>query len=389
VNHSVDGDVRIVELHGRTDIRRFLDLPHRIYRDDPHWVAPLRREVRKLIDPKANPFFEHGEAALWLAQRGDEVVGRVSAQINRLHLEIHKDATGNFGFLEAVDDPAVFAALLGAAEAWLRRRGMRRVLGPYSPSINDEIGALIKGFGEPPMLGMAYSAPYYASRIEAAGYRKAMDVHALRWEARGEALRELDRHDRVTGRMLKDRRFRVRPIDMHRFEEEMRLAIDVYNDAWSENWGFVPATEEEVKHLIQMVRPIIIPDLVLLGEVDGQVDGIFISIPNLNEMITDLNGRLVPFGWAKLLWRLKTSPFASGRVMLAGVRKIHRQSPISTGLISWMLSETMRVLRARGFHWVELSWVLENNTRSMSLCQRAGGKLYKTYRIYEKPLDPA
>jgi len=176
---------------------------------------------------------------------------------------------------------------------------------------------------------------------------------------------------------------------MHRFEEEMRLAIDVYNDAWSENWGFVPATEEEVKHLIQMVRPIIIPDLVLLGEVDGQVDGIFISIPNLNEMITDLNGRLVPFGWAKLLWRLKTSPFASGRVMLAGVRKIHRQSPISTGLISWMLSETMRVLRARGFHWVELSWVLENNTRSMSLCQRAGGKLYKTYRIYEKPLDPA
>jgi hypothetical protein len=263
---------------------------------------------------------------------------------------------------------------------------MERVLGPFSPSINDEIGVLVSGFGEPAMLGMAYSPPYYARRIEEAGYRKAKDVHAFRWDVRGKASRELDRLDRVTDRMRRNGRYRVRPIDMHRFAAELRLAIEIYNDAWSENWGFVPVTEREVDYLIQMVRPVIIPELVLLGEVDGKPDAMFISLPNLNEVVGDLDGRLLPLGWAKLLWRLRTHSFTSGRVMLAGVRKVHHHSPVSAGLMSWMLADTIRIGRARGFHWAELSWVIEDNLRSMALCRRAGGQLYKTYRIYEKPL---
>lgn len=378
--------IRITEMRSRRDRRQFLAIPYALYRNDPHWVAPLQREVLKLIDPRRNPFFEHGEACFWIAWRGDTPVGRISAQINHLHLSIHKDSTGNFGFLEAIDDPMVFEALLDTAEAWLRKRGMSRVRGPYSLSINDEIGVLISGFDAPPVIGMAYTPRYYIERLEAAGYGKAKDVHALRFDMDGDNIREVDRLERVTARLKADRRFRVRSIDMNRFEEEMRLAIEIYNDAWSDNWGFVPVTDGEVKHLIASIKPIIRPEYILLGEVDGKLEGIFISVPNLNEVIADLGGRLLPFGWAKLLWRLKMRPFKSGRVVLAGVRKVHRNSLVSPALLSWMLARTISTGRALGIDWLELSWVIEDNVRSMALCQRAGGRVYKTYRVYKKTL---
>jgi hypothetical protein len=378
--------ISIREVAGRRDLRRFLDLPAVLYRGDPLWVAPLRREVAALLDRRRNPFFEHGEAAFWLAWRGDGVVGRISAQINRLHLETYGDATGNFGFFEIEDDPEVAAALLGTAEAWLHARGMRRIVGPYSLSINDEIGVLVAGFDRPAVVGMSYAPPYYAERLAGAGYAKAKDVHALLFDMRGEDIREVDRLGRVTERLQQGARFTIRPIDMARFGEEMRRAIEIYNDAWSDNWGFVPITPREVEHLVAQVRLIIDPDFVLLGEVDGTLEGIFITLPNLNEKIADLGGRLLPFGWAKLLWRLKRQPFRSGRVLLAGVRKSRRGSRISPALLSQMLAHTIRTGRAKGIEWLELSWVIEDNARSMALCQRAGGRVYKTYRIYEKGL---
>ncbi len=342
--------------------------------------------MKKLLSRTKNPFFEHAEACYWIAERDGRPVGRISAQVNRLHLETHRDATGNFGFLEAIDDAAVFEALLATAADWLRARGMKCMLGPYSPSINDEIGVMVAGFGRPSVIGMAYSPRYYAARLEAAGFAKAKDVHALLFDMAGDDIREVDRLKRVTDRVNASGQFTIRPIDMRRFETEMRNAIDVYNDAWSENWGFVPVTEAEVKHLIASVRPIVDPKYVLLGEVDGELEAIFMTLLNLNEAIADLGGRLAPFGWAKLLWRLKRRPFKSGRVMLAGVRRRHRNSLLSPALLSQMLARTIETGRVSGVDWLELSWILEDNARSMALCRRAGGRIYKTYRIYEKPL---
>lgn len=376
--------VRIAEVRDRRDRRRFLEVPDLVYRGDPHWIPPLRREARKLIDPRRNPFFEHGEACFWIAWRGDTAVGRISAQINRLHLETHGDATGHFGLLEAIDDAAVFEALLAAAETWLKSRGMTRGLGPMSLSINDEIGVLVSGFDRPAVVGMAYSPPYYAGRLEAAGYVKAKDLHALIFDLHGAENRGIERLARIAGRSRAERRFRVRPIDMRRFAAEMARAIEVYNDAWSDNWGFVPVTPREVAHLASTVRPIIRPEHVLFGEVDGTLEGIFVMLPNLNEAIADLGGRLFPLGWAKLLWRLHRRRFRSGRVVLAGVRKAHRDSLLSPALLAEMLARTIETARASGMAWLELSWVLEDNARSMALCQRAGGRVYKTYRLFEK-----
>ena len=377
--------IRISEVRTRSDLQAFLDLPSLIYRNDPHWIPSLRGEIRKILDRRRNPFFDHGEACYWLAWRGGVPVGRISAQVNRLHLDLHQDATGNFGFIEALDDAAVFTGLLNTAERWLRERGMARIVGPYSLSINDEIGLPVSGPDAPPVIGMPHAPRYYLKHLEAAGYRKAKDVHALIFEINGD-IREVDRLERVTARLTADRRFRVRPIDMRRFEEEMREAIEIYNDAWSDNWGFVPVTPREVESLIETVRPIIQPRYVLLGELDGRLEGIFVTLPNLNEMIGDLGGRLLPFGWVKLLWRLKTRPFKSGRVVLAGVRKAHRNSLVSPALLSWVMAHTIRTCRAAGIEWLEFSWVIEDNTRSMALCQRAGGRVYKTYRIYGKDL---
>jgi len=378
--------VELVAVAGRRDLRRFIAFPATIYRHDPNWVPLLDREWRKMLDPRRNPFFEHGEAAFWLAYRGGEPVGRISAQINRLHLDLHRDATGNFGFLEAIDDAEVFAALLGVAEQWLRAGGMSRCLGPYSLSINDEIGLPVWGPASPPMIGMSYAPPYYAARLEEAGYRKAKDVLALRFDFSDRRIRTPEKLAPVTARLKIDRPYRIRPIDLRRFDEELALAIDIYNDAWRDNWGFVPVTAAEVKALAAVIRPFIRPEHIQLAEIDGRMAGFFVMLPNINEITGDLRGRLAPFGWAKLLWRLQTHRFRSGRVLLAGVRTQYRNSLLGSALVSEMLANTLRHCRAAGIEWLELSWILEDNKASLALSRRAGGRDYKTYRIYEKPL---
>ena len=378
--------ILVTEVVTRRDLRRFLEVPDLVYRNDPSWVAPLRREVRKLLDRRRNPFFDHGEASYWLAWRDGKPVGRISAQVNRLHLETHRDATGHFGFLEAIDDPVVFEALLGAAEAWLRGRGLARALGPCSLSMNDEIGVLISGFSHPPVIAMPHAPPYYAGRLEAAGYSKAKDLHAFRLEAdenRNPAISELLRH---AARISRDARVRVRPIDMCRFGAEMRAGIAVYNDGWSANWGFVPVTSREVDHLLATLKRVVDPRGVLLGEIDGRIEGLFVAIPDLNELIADLDGRLLPFGWVKLLWRLRTRSPKGGRIMLAGLTKTHQNSALGAAMLLWMFADIFRTAHALGYRYVEFSWVLEDNTRSIALCERYGGQRYKTYRLYQKSL---
>jgi hypothetical protein len=370
------------------DLRRFIELPHRIYAGDPHWVAPLHNEIRKLLSRKKNPFFLHSDAALWLAWRGAEPVGRISAQINQLHLERYRDATGNFGFLEAFDDQPVFDALLATAETWLRARGMRRAVGPYSLTINDDVGVLISGFDAPPGPLMGHSPPYYPARLEAAGYIKAKDVHAYRLHISEIKPEVRARMRRIGERFNPDGRITLRPLDLKRFEQEMLLVLKIYNDAWQDNWGFLPVTDEEARVLVAAIKQIIRPEQVIIAEMDGRAVGVIASIPNINEIIADLNGRLLPFGWAKFLWRMRMSPPKGARVTLAGTLYELRDSALSGGITTLLLEALVDTYFETGVTDIECGWILEDNKGSNGIT-RLFGTIAKTYRIYQRDLVAA
>ena len=378
--------ITVTALRDWRDRIRFVDLPYRLHGNDPSWVPPLRRDMYRLLDRRRNPFFDHGEACFWLAWRDGTPVGRISAQINHLHLETHRDETGNFGLLEAVDDQAVFAALQGVAENWLRERGMRRILGPYSLSMNDDIGVLVSGFDSPPMVGMPYTPPYYADRLVAEGYIKAKDLHALRLTLADVVTRHLDQLERVTARLRADGRIAVRSLDPSRFAAEMRLALDIYNEAWTHNWGFLPVTEREAKQIIDQLAPVLPPQSVVFALADGEPAAMLIALPNLNEIISDLGGRLFPINWLKLLWRLHFRKPKTARAILTGVRQRYRGSALSTALVTLMLAAILDAGRRANIETVEFSWILEDNRPSLEGCRALGAKLDKLYRIYAKPL---
>jgi len=365
------------------DRRAFLDLPRRIYADDPHWIEPLRKEEAMRIDPRRHAFYEHGEGAFWLARRGAEVVGRIAALVNRLHLEKYDDATGHFGLLEAVDDQAVFDALFAAAGAWLRERGLTRVLGPCNLSINEELGLLVDGFERPPMILMGHARAYYAPRIEAAGFTKAKDLYAF--------LQDIDKPMPESWRTRLDEITRRNETEIYSATRkslfnDLKQAIDIYNDGWSENWGSVPITESETIEFYKAVKPVLIPEAVVFAADKGEPFAIMAAIPNINEAIHDLGGRLLPFGWIKLLWRFRTRRLTSGRIFLLGVRKAY-QGTILGPMMAIMLIESIRdVARGLGIRWAELSWVLEDNKKVIDFLESYGCERYKTYRLYEKAL---
>ena len=377
--------VVVREIAGAKDFKRFVDVPHGVYRDDPDWVPPLRGDALKMFDAKRNPFFLHADGAFWLAERDGRPVGRICAAVNRLHLDLHKDGAGNFGALEAIDDPEVFAALLARAEDWLRARGMAKAVGPYTVSINDEIGILVEGFGTKPSLMMAHTPRYYPARLEAAGYAKAKDVLAYRCAVGPRTDAFAQRFARAQARMRGRERLSVRVMDPKRFADEIRLALDIYNDAWRGNWGFVPVTEDEAKALTHALKPVLDPRGVVFGMIDGAEKGVLIGVPNVNELTADLDGRLFPTGLPKLLWRLWRRPPKSARVMLAGVREDWRHTQLGMALPPMMVAKVIEGGKAYGIEDVELSWVLEDNAPSIALCS-AVGDLAKRYRIYEKSL---
>src|SRR5579863_2913583 len=378
--------IKIAAVTSSGDRRRFVDLPYELHRGNPNWTPPLRRDIHTLLNRRRNPFFDHGEAEFWLAWRDGKPVGRISAQINRLHLETHRDETGNFGMLEAVDDPAVFAALLDTAGAWLRERGMRRLVGPYNLSMNDEIGVLVSGFDTPPMVGMPYAPPYYAERLEEAGYAKAKDLHALRVAVAELVTEHLVQVERVTEQLRAAGRMGQRFLEPKRFAEEMRLALDIYNDAWVDNWGFLPVGEREANALIKQLAPILPPQGVIFGLADGEPAAMLVALPDLNELLADLNGRLFPFGWARLLWRLRFRRPKAARIILAGVRRRYRNSAVSMALVTLMLGTLLKVGRERDVELVEMSWILEDNKASLDGCIAIGARLAKLYRIYGRNL---
>jgi hypothetical protein len=364
----------------------FMRVPHVTQGHDPHWIAPLPLVEGPRLDPKSNPWFQHGEAALWVAERDGAPVGRISAQIDRNHLEIYKDATGFFGFFECVDDQAVADALFATAFDWLREKGMRRCVGPFSFNINDESGLLVDGFNAPPRVAMGHAQPYYQRLVEAAGFSKAVDMRAyltpmdtalpykqLKWLKRG-----LERNPRLA----------VRALDPARYDEDFAAIVDIWRAGWVENWGAIPMTEAEGRHLAKETKLILIPELVAIATVDGKPTAMCMALPDFNEMIRDLKGRLFPFGWAKLLWRVATRrSFVSGtRVILMGVLPEYKNKPMGSLLALLTVGAVRDASLKLRMPVCEMSWVLETNTQTCHSIEDIGGRVYKTYRMYERAL---
>ena len=361
----------------------FLRVPWAIYREDIHWVPPLLAERRDHLNPRKNPFFDRAEAKYWLARRGAETVGRISAQVNHAYLKQHNDATGHFGFLEAEDNAETFQALLSAAEGWLREKGMRRATGPFSLSINDESGLLIEGFDAPPSIMMGYARPYYGDRLAEAGYKKAKDLICYRYmtdlENSPQVATFLKRAKQIDGLV-------IRHLDMRRYRSELANIIDIFNDAWSDNWGFVPLSDAEIRHMSKMLRPLVRSQNFAIAELDGKPVAMAVSLPNLNEAIADLGGRLLPFGWAKLLWRVRLKTIKTARMPLMGVRKEY-QGSLTGAVLAFSVIDAVRAAQKQaGVQIGELSWILEDNLPVRHMIEQFGGVAYKTYRIYEQAL---
>lgn len=377
--------MKIVQAQTNDHWRDFHHLPFRIYRDDPHWVPPLLLERKFHFNPKHNPFFEHGRASFWLAYQNGEPVGRITAQIDQLHLDRHQDKTGQFGFIEAVDDPEVFSRLLQTAEEWLHEAGLVRATGPISFSMWDEAGLLVEGFDSPPCVMMGHARPYYATNIEAAGYRGVQDLLAYTYYA------DLPMPPfalRVLERAKKSGELRLRSIRMDKahLEDEIALILELLNDAWADNWGFVPMTSKEGIEFARILKFLLRPGDVAIAEFRGQAAAFSMIFPNVNEAIRDLGGRLAPFGWAKLLWRLKVQGTRTARMPLMGVRKSLQSSAIGAALALSVIQATRSFNIDNGAESGELSWVLESNVQANRVIQMVGGEPHKRYRIYEKPL---
>jgi len=380
---TIPKPLRVEPVQTASDLRRFIKVPWRIYAGEPNWIPPLLLEQRHLLTKK-NPFFQHARAQYWIAYRGDEAVGRISAQVDDLHIERYQDATGHFGLLEGVDDAEVFAGLFAAAESWLRGQGMRRVVGPFNLSINGDIGVLVDGFDTPPMFLMGHGHPYYDARVTEQGYRKAKDVVAYILDptlAPPVVMKEANRRADSSGRI------RIRPISRPRLREEMKILSEIFNDAWSENWNFVPFTAAEFDDLGKSLKLFVPPEFVQIAEVDGRSAAMIVVVPNVGECIRDLDGHLLPFGWVRLLWRLKRLGPRSARVALMGVRKEYHRSALATALAFGLINAVRQPILDRRIERLELSWTLEDNHPMRRIKERIGARKYKTYRLYEKSTE--
>jgi len=372
--------LRVVKVEGRSALNDFIRLPWSLYTDDPMWIPPLLLERRMHLSPK-NPYFAHAKFCSWVAYRNAKAVGRISAQIDRLHIERYQDATGFFGMIEAEDDIRTFQILLDTAENWLREQGMSRICGPFNLSINQELGLLVDGFDTPPSMMMGHSRPYYADRMQDNGYQKEKDLLAYINSTDKELSKAVQKiREKVKNRVV------IRSLRKSQFIEELRIIRDIFNDAWSKNWNFVPFTNTEFEHLGKDLKILADEELVKIAAVDGEPAAFMVVLPNLNEVIRDLNGRLFPFGWLKILWRLKVKYPKSARILLMGVRCRYHDTMMGAALVFGMIGDAQLPAIKRGIKEVELSWILEDNMGMRSIIEFLGGRVYKTYRIYSKQL---
>jgi GNAT superfamily N-acetyltransferase len=361
----------------RAGLGRFLRVVDALYRDDPLWVAPLHGELRTVLADE-NPFFDHAEIQLFVLSRAGRDVGRIAAIIDRCSNELHGEHTASFGFFECENDPTAARELFAAVGRWAARRGMRLLRGPLNPSMNEECGLLIEGFDSPPVFMTTYNPSYYADLLEAQGLRKAKDLWSYH-------LAPTESHLARTS-ALADRVFRrmpdlvVRPLRKRDFSREVAAMKEIYNASWEDNWGFVPLTDAEFTFKATRLAPLIVEELALIAERSGKPIGVMLSLPDYNQAFRPLRGRLGPLGWLK--FRLGARKIRTGRTVLLGVKKEYR----ARGVEAAMLARSFRWALEHGFTGLEQSWVFEDNRPVQRDLELLGARVYKRYRLYEKPL---
>jgi GNAT superfamily N-acetyltransferase len=375
--------VSIRPVRTRSELKRFVKLPFRLHRESEQWVPPLIFERMQFLDRKKNPWFEHGEAEYFLAERDGEAVGRITVQVDSRWDTYQGGKDAMFGFFEAEEDPEVVRALFDAATSWAVAKGRERLLGPMDFTTNDEIGILIEGFERPPMILEPWHPPYYQRLIEAEGFAKAMDV--LMWELRMGQLKEGERVDpsihEAAEKALSDEGITIRNMRKRDMAGEVRRFMDVYNEAWGDNWGFVPITDAEVEFQAKNLKQVLDEEWTFMAEKDGEVVGAALTLPDINRVLAGMNGRLLPFGWAKfLLGRRKIDRL---RVFALGVKHDYRHTGVAAGLY---LEHIKMAALPDKIHWGEMGWVLETNKPMNRAMEGMGGKIVKRYRLYEKTL---
>lgn len=358
--------------------KQFLKFPYSHYNGDEHWVAPLMMEQKKLIDQNENPFYNNADIGMFLIRQNGEVCGRIAAIEDHRYNEYHNSKTGFFGFFECIDDQTVASLLVKAATGWLKDRGLTEVIGPANPSMMDEVGILVEGFDQYPSILMPYHKRYYDRLLKTEGFEKAMDLYAFRIS---QDTVDADRIKRA-GQIVKKRNpgLKIREIDLKKIDEEVQIVRDIFNRSWSENWGFIPLTEEELSTLADDLQMILDPKFAHVAEVDGEPVAFSIALPDLNQALRHMNGRLFPTGIFKLLWYQRK--IDQIRTALMGVVPEYRGKGIDSLLHLEAIENGLEV----GIHSSELGWVLETNTNMIRVAERMGAHIEKSYRMYRKEL---
>jgi GNAT superfamily N-acetyltransferase len=379
----VHGAVTVRPVRGRRDLMQFIKLPWRLYADSPLWVPPLISERRRHLHRKRNPFFEHAEAEYFLAERDGETVGRITAHYDRRFNEFHHNDWGMFGFFESTNDPEVVGALLATAEDWLRRHGRDRMVGPMDFSTNHECGVLVDGFDLPPQILENWHHPYYRALLEGHGLTKAMDLYKWSIDPRRDRSEVMPVIYELAGKLEGEHGITVRNMRRRDFRNEVRRFMEVYNEAWEDNWGFVPLTDAELEDYAKQLKPLLDEDWAYVAEKDGRTVGVALTLPDYNQVLAKLNGRLFPIGWLRfLLGRRKIDAI---RVFALGVRPEERH----TGTAAGFYARTWDTAIAQNLRWAETGWILETNEPMNRAMEALAGHIAKTYRVYEKALAPA
>lgn len=370
--------IEIRQISGARDVSAWLKVPSAVFAGDPYWIPPLNLTERQRISPRHNSFFTFGDAAFFVALRDGRPVGRISAQINRRHLEQHRDATGHFGFFNAIDDPEIAAALVKAASEWLKARGLSSMTGPFNLTINEDTGLLISGFDSPPSILSSHARAWEGPLLEGCGLHKVVDLLAYRMRpsAPPHQLARLAKLARDSGRV------HVRRFEMSRYAADVATIFDIFNDAWSDNWGFVPVSDSEVAAMVRETRPFMQGKFGRIAEVDGVPAAMIVALPDLNNTIAGFNGRLLPMNWLKLLLAIKRDRWRTARIPLLGIKKAHRGTPLAAAILSLLVSDMLELGRSYDLDWVEFSWVLETNLPMNALAKLAAGPPSKRYRLY-------
>lgn len=367
--------ISVDRVTGKKDFKKFIHFPWQVYRDYPNWVPPLLLEMKEKLDRKKNPFFEHAEMELFLARKDGEVVGRIAGIIDYNYNSYHKEKVVFFGLYESFNDLEVARALLEKVAGWGREKGMEILRGPMNLSMNDECAFLLEGFDEPPVIMMPYNPPYYIELMEKAGLVKAKDLYAFKMTRDHQTMEKVRQ---VIEKVKSATSFSLRTVNMKKIYEEVKKIADIYNRAWAKNWGFVPWTENEMKFMAERLKNFADPQLVIFALHDGKEVGFAFGLPNYNEILKELNGRLFPFGLFKLL--LKRKKIKGMRAVVFGVVPEVQH----TGLAYLLYDRLEKNALARGYEWAEMSWQLEDNEAINRFTTSIGGKIYKKYRIYEK-----